>query len=120
MIYVQEYDYSINYFEEYWQEQVKGVYWFKVLLGGLSKDEDGFYCWYKGGQFNICYLVLDYYVVNGWVDQLVLVYDFLVMGKKEKYIYQQLLDEIVCFAGVLQVQGVEKGDWVIIYMFMIL
>ena len=119
MTYAQEYDHSINHFEEYWQEQAKGVHWFKAPQSGLSKDKDGLYRWYKGGQLNTCYLALDYHVANGRADQLALVYDSPVTGKKEKYTYQQLLDETARFAGVLQAQGVEKGDRVIIYMPMI-
>lgn len=104
----------------FWKVQVDVIDWFEKLFDIFFKDENSFYCWYKGGKLNIFYLVLDYYVVNGWGDQFVIFYDFLVMDIKEIIIYVQLLDCVARFVGVFKVQGVEKGDIVIIYMFMIL
>jgi acyl-coenzyme A synthetase/AMP-(fatty) acid ligase len=110
---------SIEDREGFWKEQAEAVNWFKAPEEILSKDEKGHYRWYKGGKLNTCYLALDHHVENGRADQLALIYDSPVTGKKQTFTYRQLLDEVALFAGVLKSQGVEKGDRVILYMPMI-
>ena len=56
---------------------------------------------------------------NGRAEQAALIYDSPVTETVRSYTYRELLDEVARFAGVLQNQGVEKGDRVIIYMPMI-
>ena len=77
------------------------------------------YRWYKNGKLNTSYLALDYHVKNGRADQVALYYDSPVTDTKKAYTYQELLDEVALFAGVLQSKGIEKGDTVVIYMPMI-
>lgn len=52
---------------------------------------------------------------NGNGDNVAIIWDSPVTGKKEKYTYRQLLDEVEVLAGVLQEEGVRRGDVVIIY-----
>jgi len=54
-------------------------------------------------------------VHNGNGDNVAIIWDSPVTGKKEKYTYRQLLDEVEVLAGVLQEEGVRRGDVVIIY-----
>ncbi len=119
MTYATEYQRSIDNFEGYWQELAEAIHWFEAPQVGLSKDENDLYRWFKGGKLNTCYLALDHHVMNGRADQLALIYDSPVTGKKETYTYRALLEEVARFAGVLKAQGIEKGDRVIIYMPMI-
>lgn len=100
-------------------EQSKNIDWFVPPTQGLTKDEKGFYRWFKGGKINTSYLALDYHVKNGRADQLALIYESPVSYESKKYTYQEMLSETELLAGVLKDQGVEKGDTVIIYMPMI-
>jgi propionyl-CoA synthetase len=68
---------------------------------------------------NTCYNALDRHVRSGRGDQAALIYDSPVTGAKRTYTYQELLDEVARFAGLLRGLGVDKGDRVIIYMPMI-
>jgi acyl-coenzyme A synthetase/AMP-(fatty) acid ligase len=103
----------------FWKEQAQSIEWFKFPDKILSKDEEGFDRWYEGGKLNTCYLALDRHVNNGRGDQLALIYDSPVTGKKEKFTYKQLLHEVEMVAGMLVKLGVSKGDRVLIYMPMI-
>ncbi|MEM8896834.1 MAG: propionyl-CoA synthetase [Bacteroidota bacterium] len=104
--------------EAFWMEQAKQISWFIEPEQALSQ-EDGLYRWYKGGKLNTSYLAVDYHVENGRGDQLALIYDSPVTGKKATYTYKELQEEVSRFAGVLTRLNVEKGDRVVIYMPMI-
>ncbi|MDH5366510.1 MAG: AMP-binding protein, partial [Cyclobacteriaceae bacterium] len=117
--YKSDYANSIENPEHFWMEQSKNIDWFVPPSQGLSKDEKGFYRWFKGGKINTSYLALDYHVKNGRADQLALIYESPVSYESKKYTYQEMLSETELLAGVLKEQGVEKGDTVIIYMPMI-
>lgn len=119
MSYKNEYQESISDPVSYWQEQAKAIDWFSFPQTILSQDEEGLYRWFKGGKLNTSYLALDYHVKNGRAEQTALIYDSPVTQEKRSYTYQQLLDEVALFAGVLKGLGVQKGDTVIIYMSMI-
>ena len=119
MTYAKEYQRSLADLEAYWLEQAEAIDWFEKPNSGLSKDENDLYRWFEGGKLNTSYLALDYHVANGRSEQVALIYDSPVTGKKAQYTYSMLLDETARFAGVLKAQGVEKGDRVIIYMPMI-
>ena len=119
MTYKAQYQNSLNAPINFWKEQAKAIDWFEFPKTILSKDKEGLYRWYEGGQLNTCYLALDYHVKNGRGDQTALVYDSPVTNTRQSYTYKELLAETALFAGVLKSMGVSKGDRVIIYMPMI-
>lgn len=110
---------SIAQPEQFWEEQAKAISWFEFPKEILSKDENGFFRWFKGGKMNTSYLALDYHVENGRGDQTALIYDSPVTQTIQKYTYRELLLETSRVAGALESLGVGKGDRVIIYMPMI-
>ncbi len=110
---------SIEDPQAFWKEQAHNIDWFKFPEKILSKDEEGFDRWYEGGKLNTCYLAVDRHVNNGRGDQLALIYDSPVTGKKAEFTFSQLLHEVEMVAGMLVKLGVNKGDRVIIYMPMI-
>ena len=118
-------DFSTHYEEslanpdQFWLEQAKAIDWYVPPTKGISKDEKGFDRWFKGGKLNTSYLTLDYHVKNGRGDQLALIYESPVSYETKKYTYRELLFETARLAGLLQSQGVKKGDTVIVYMPMI-
>lgn len=119
MDYAALYQESLENPEAFWATQSKRIHWFQSPESILSQDEKGLYRWYKGGKLNTAYLALDHHVENGRADQLALIYDSPVTGKKQQFTFRELRDETARFAGVLKDLGVTKGDRVIIYMPMI-
>ena len=119
MSYLDLYNESLAQPERFWEEQARNIQWFQFPDSILSKDEKGFYRWYKGGKMNTCYLAVDYHVEKGRGNQLALIYDSPVTGVKKQFTYHQLQQEVARLAGALKNQGVEKGDRVIIYMPMV-
>lgn len=119
MSYNQIYQHSIEDKEGFWGEQAKAIDWFEAPTTILSQNDKGFYQWFKGGKLNTAYLALDYHVANGRANQNAIIYDSPVTDTIEHITYQQLLDRVALFAGVLKNLGVAKGDRVVIYMPMI-
>ena len=119
MSYQEFYQHSLEQPEAIWEEQAHRINWFEFPKTMLSTDEHGFYRWYEGGRLNTSYLALDYHVANGRADQDALIYDSPVTGRKQRYTYRELLQEVELVAGMLKKLGVEKGDRVVIYMPMI-
>ncbi|EGN75002.1 acyl-CoA synthetase/AMP-acid ligase [Idiomarina sp. A28L] len=121
MNYQQTHQHSINDPEQFWREQALKLAWFQqpeTILRNNPEQPSG-YEWFAGGKLNICYLALDYHVEQGRGEQVALYYDSPITGNKYCYTYSELLGEVAKFAGVLQQQGVGKGDRVVIYMPMI-
>lgn len=105
--------------ETFWKKQSEELAWIESPKTILSKNENGFYRWFEGGQLNTCHLAVDYHVENGRGGQTALIYDSPVTGKKATYTFSELQTEVSKVAGMLVGLGVEKGDRVIIYMPMV-
>lgn len=105
--------------DEFWLDKAAKLAWFNPPKIGYQADEHGNDRWFVDGELNTAYLALDYHVEQGRGEQTALIYDSPLDGKVEHYSYQQLLDEVALCAGMLQSQGVEKGDRVVVYMPMI-
>jgi len=111
---------SIESPNEYWAAAAADVTWVKkwdkVLDDSRAPD---FYSWFTGAELNTCYNAIDYHVENGRADQVAIIYDSPQTNTVRKITYNELLDQVSRFAGVLKAQGLEKGDTAIIYMPMI-
>jgi propionyl-CoA synthetase len=119
MTYQERYAQSIEHPEEFWRVQAEQIQWFAKPGEVLSRDEEGFDRWFRGGKLNTAYLALDHHVQQGRGSQVALIYDSPVTGVQETCTYQQLCERTARFAGALQSLGVEQGDRVVIYMPMI-
>lgn len=119
MGYQEEHRASIENPEAFWQKQAEAIHWYKFPEKILSQDSNEAYRWFEGGTLNTAYLALDHHVENGRADQPALIYDSPVTNSQRTYTYRELRDEVARFAGVLQSQGIVKGDRVIVYMPMI-
>ena len=113
------YDLSIKDPEKFWQEAANDIFWFKKPTKILNKSNPPFYKWYEDGVTNTCYNALDFHIDQGKGDKTALIYDSPITGNKSKFTYKELRSKVSKFAGALKVQGVNKGDRVIIYMPMI-
>ena len=118
-LYDEAYEQSIKDPEGFWGKIAEDCLWIKKWDKVLDDSNKPFYRWFTGGVCNTCYNALDFHVENGRGDQAALIYDSPVTDTTKTYTYAELRDEVALFAGVLQDQGVVKGDRVIIYMPMI-
>ena len=100
----------------FWKAQAGQLHWDKKPVEPLSRDANGAYRWFVGGELNTSFLCLDYQVQQGRGEQAALIYDSPVTNTVRPYTYAQLLDMTARFAGGLREVGVEMGDRVIIYM----
>lgn len=113
--------------ETFWDKHGKELYWHKPYSSALrqttKKLQDGtshpHWSWFPDGEISTTYNCLDRHVKAGNGDKLAMIWDSPVSGSKEKYTYNQMLDEVELLAGVLRDQGIKKGDVVLIYMPMI-
>ncbi|MBU2978851.1 propionyl-CoA synthetase [Alteromonas sp. C1M14] len=119
MSYAEEYARSIATPDAFWQEKAEALPWFKAPRTILSKDDNGIHRWFSDGEMNTSYMALDHHIKAGRGEQKAIIFDSPVTGTKTTYTYLALRDEVALFAGVLQQQGVVKGDRVVIYMPMI-
>lgn len=101
-----------------WFNQVDLISWFKQPKSILS-TKGAWGEWFVDGELNSSYLALDYHVEQGRGEQIALIYDSPMTKTKKQYTFTELTQQVAKFADVLQKQGVEKGDRVLIYMPMI-
>lgn len=117
------YQASISDPEGFWGAQAAHVHWHKKpdrVLERKTKTlksgaRHGHWSWFPGGEISTTYNCVDRHVKNGNGSKLAICWDSPVTGRKEKFTYRQLLDEVETFAGVLREEGVRKGDVVLIY-----
>ncbi|WP_341806357.1 propionyl-CoA synthetase [Pseudomaricurvus alcaniphilus] len=119
MTYQSEYSRSIDHPEAFWADKAAALDWFKAPTTILSRDENGMERWFADGEMNTCHMALDYHVANGRGEQVAIYYDSPVTASRRAITYRELLDQVAKFAGLLQQQGVVKGDRVLIYMPMV-
>jgi len=104
----------------FWQEQASKLTWQRFPTQILDMSKPDFPRWFVDGEINACYNAIDRHVAEGRGEQVALYYDSPVTGVKSKFTYNQLLDQVERFAGVLKDScNVKKGDAVVIYMPMI-
>lgn len=117
--YQKEYLWAQNEPENFWRAQAENIDWFEAPNTILQADEHGIERWFPDGVLNTSWLALDYHCEQGRGDKTALIYDSPVTGQKQTYSYQALRDQVAKIAGMLSIQGVTKGDRVVIYMPMI-
>ena len=111
---------SINDPEGFWGEVAEDIHWYRKWDKVLDDSNKPFYRWFRGGIVNTCYNAVDRHVEAGHGDRTAVIYDSPATGGTIRtYSYVELLDQVSRFAGVLQAQGVTKGDRVIVYMPMV-
>jgi propionyl-CoA synthetase len=117
--YQEQYRQSIDNPDEFWAEAASALDWTKRWEQVLDESNAPFYEWFSGGEINTCYNAIDRHCEAGRGAQAALIYDSPVTNQVRTFSYDELLDQVSRFAGVLKECGVAKGDRVIIYMPMI-
>jgi propionyl-CoA synthetase len=118
-IFDQVYEKSLKDPTGFWGEHADKISWTKSWDKVLDDSNPPFYRWFVGGELNTCYNAVDRHVESGRGNQTAIIYDSPVTQTVRKITYQELLDQVSRFAGVLSGLNVGRGDTVIIYMPMI-
>ncbi|KAJ0418154.1 hypothetical protein BJY00DRAFT_315213 [Aspergillus carlsbadensis] len=113
--------------ETFWSHHAQQLHWHKKPSRALSRSTKTLpsgashesWAWFPDGEISTTYNCVDRHVHSGNGDNVAIIWDSPVTGKKESYTYRRLLDEVEVLAGVLREEGVRRGDVVIIYMPMI-
>jgi propionyl-CoA synthetase len=110
---------SLDQAEHFWAEAAAAIDWIEPWERVLDDSRAPLYRWFTGGRLNTCHNALDRHVEAGRGDQPALVYDSPVTETVAVLTYRELRDTVATFAGALSVQGVERGDRVVVYMPMV-
>ena len=117
--YNNQYKYSADNPEKYWQEYSKKFIWKnspEKILSWNFNDPD--IKWFEDGTLNITENIFERNIENK--DDTAIVWEANNPSESNKeYTYSELFDEVCTFANVLKKNGVKKGDRVIIYLPMI-
>lgn len=114
---------SIRDPEAFWQHHAQAITWHtrpsralsrqkKTLPSGTTHDH---WSWFPDGELSTTYNCVDRHVREGRGDNVAIIWESPVSGRRETYTYRQVLEEVEVLAGVLHEQGVRKGDVVVIY-----
>ncbi len=118
-IYDEVYRRSISDPRAFWGEAANLIDWVTAPVVIVDDSRPPFYRWFADGELNTSVNALDRHVDAGHGDRVALIHDSAVTNEVTRYTYAELQNEVALFAGVLQVQGVAKGDRVIIYLSMV-
>ncbi|MBB1152552.1 propionyl-CoA synthetase [Amycolatopsis dendrobii] len=117
--YTETYRRSLDDPERFWLEAARAIDWTQRPTRALDSSAAPFYRWYPDGELNTSYNALDRHADGGRGAQDALIWDSPVTGRKRRYTYAELRDEVATFAGALASLGVTRGDRVILYLPMI-
>src|SRR5712692_3394735 len=105
--------------EGFWGAAAEDIHWERRWDRVFDGSRSPFDRWFVGGMLNTCYNALDLHVDRGRGKQPALIYDSPVTGTVRSFTYRELRDLVARCAGMLNAQGVERGDRVIVYMPMV-
>ena len=109
---------SITDRDEFWREQAAAIDWHRPFEKVLDYTEPPFARWFVGGTTNLCHNAVDRHLKTRG-DQNALIYISTETGQQTTYTFNQLHREVNRCAAVLQEQGLERGDRLLIYMPMV-
>lgn len=108
------YEFSISDKERFWGGEAKELHWFKPWKN--VKQGKGFDSkWFVGGRTNISYNCLDRHIKTKKKNQAALIWES--ENSDTRILTYQFLHSQVCkFANCLLKEGINTGDYVVIYM----
>src|SRR5437868_3921769 len=109
---------SVEDREGFWGEQAKLIHWHRPHRQVLDYSRPPFARWFVGGETNLCHNAIDRHLAARG-DQKALVFVSTETDDQRTYTYKELHAEVNACAAAIRVQGVERGDRVLIYMPMI-
>ena len=109
---------SVTDREGFWREQAAAIDWHRPFEQVLDYSQPPFARWFVGGTTNLCHNAVDRHLQTRG-DQNALIYISTETGQQTTYTFNQLHREVNRCAAVLQGQGLERGDRLLIYMPMV-
>ena len=119
--YLQEYERSINYPENFWAEHGRRIDWIKPYthVKDVSYSEKDLHIkWFYDGTLNVSSNCLDRHLEKRG-DQTAIIWEGDDPNEDKRISFKELHSEVCKFANALKELGVKKGDRVTIYMPMI-
>ena len=119
--YLQEYERSINYPENFWAEHGRRIDWIKPYthINDVSYSEKDLHIkWFYDGTLNVSSNCLDRHLEKRG-DQTAIIWEGDDPNEDKRISFKELHSEVCKFANALKELGVKKGDRVTIYMPMI-
>ncbi len=104
--------------KRFWADAANDIDWVTEPTTAFDEKAGVYGHWYPDGICNTCWNAVDRHLADR-ADQPAVIYDSPITGAKETFTYLELKEEVSSLAAVLQEQGVEKGDRVIVYMPMV-
>ena len=108
------YEFSISDKERFWGGEAKELHWFKpwktVKLGKGFDSK-----WFVGGRTNLSFNCLDRHIKTKKKNQAALIWES-ENSETRIFTYQLLYSQVCKFANCLLKEGINTGDYVIIYM----
>ncbi len=105
--------------ERFWLRESERIDWIVPPTVALDATAAPLYRWFPDAVLNTSVNALDRHVAAGRGARIAIQYDSPVTGTARSISYDELLDQVARFAGVLATVGVGYGDRVIIYMPMV-
>jgi len=108
------YEFSVADKERFWSGEARELYWFslwKEVKQGKAFNSK----WFVGGKTNLSYNCLDRHLPTEKRNKAAIIWES-ESGESKILTYQLLFSQVCKFANVLKKIGVQKGDYVIIYM----
>ena len=119
MVYAKLYDNWKSDPEAFWMKAAEAIDWVKAPSFALNDANAPLYEWYTDAMVNTCFNAVDRHVNAGRGEQAAIIYDSPITGIKHHISFADLLEKTARLAGALKMQGIQKGDRVIIYMPMV-
>ncbi|MBK8877675.1 MAG: acetate--CoA ligase [Haliscomenobacter sp.] len=118
--YLEIYQKSVEYPEQFWEEEARSFYWQQPWEKVLEWDFKGPNVqWFIGGKLNITENCLDRHLENRG-DQAAIIWEANDTKAPNRILtYRQLHEEVCKAANALKSNGVRKGDRVCFYMPMV-
>ena len=105
--------------ETFWLKASESIDWITPPKIALDDSNSPFSKWFPDGKMNSCFNAVDRHVLAGRREQTAIQYESPITGRSASMSYGELKKQTEKFAGMLNEQGLKKGDRVIIYMPMI-
>ena len=119
MVYAKLYDNWKSDPEAFWMKAARAIDWVKAPSFALNDADAPLYEWYTDAMVNTCFNAVDRHVNAGRGEQAAIIYDSPITGIKHHISFADLLEKTARLAGALKMQGIQKGDRVIVYMPMV-
>ncbi|KAN0053056.1 hypothetical protein ACTA71_012538 [Dictyostelium dimigraforme] len=101
----------------FWDKVAKNFVQWDKMYDQVYSGNEMYPDWFKGGQLNTCYNVVDIHFKNPIKrDQVAIICEYPYLKKTVKLTYYQLYEKVCEFSRVLLNLNVNKNDNVIIYM----